>query len=97
MLPRPVLCLHMAMGEVDQDDYPYHTTALVTTMLLTRPLKDIMEVVEREHIPSYNFRPKEEDKILVRTEGETYFSRARGVKMPSHAMVTGLISCQSQC
>ena len=75
----------------------YNTTALVTTMLLTRPLKDIMEVVEREHIPSYNFRPKEEDKILVRTEGETYFSRARGVKMPSQAIVAGLTSCQSQC
>jgi hypothetical protein len=49
-------------GEVDQDDYPYHTTAT----LLTRPLKDIMDMVEREHIPSYNFRPKEEDIILVR-------------------------------
>jgi hypothetical protein len=64
----------MAMGEVDQDDYPYHTTPLVTTMLLNRPLKDIMDVAEREHIPSYNFRPKEEDIILVRAEWETYFS-----------------------
>jgi hypothetical protein len=31
----------MAMGEVDQDDHPYHTTALVTTTLLTRPHEDI--------------------------------------------------------
>ena len=84
----------MAMGEVDQDDYPYHTTALVTTILLTRPLKEIMDVVEREHIPSYNFRPKEEDIILDRAEGETYFSRARVVKMPSQAIVTVLTSSQ---
>ena len=77
----------MAMVEVDQDDYPYHNTGLVTTMLLTRPLKDIMDVVEIRHIPSYNFRPKEEDIILVRAEGETYFSRARVVKMPNKAIV----------
>jgi hypothetical protein len=35
----------MAMGEVYQADYPYHTKALVTTRSLIRPLKDIMEVV----------------------------------------------------
>jgi hypothetical protein len=58
--------------------------------------KDTMDVVERGHIPSYNFRPKEEDIILVRAEGETYFSSARVVnKMPSLAIVTGLTSCQS--
>ena len=50
-----------------------------------------MDVVERGHIPSYNFRPKEEDIILVRAEGDTYFSSARVVnKMPSLAIVTGL-------
>ena len=79
MVPKSVLCLHMAMGEVDQDDYPYHTTAT----LLTRPLKDSMDMVEGEHIPSYNFRPKEEDIILVRAEGETYFSWARVVPQMS--------------
>ena len=47
-------------------------------------------MVEREHIHSYNFRPKEED----RAEGEPYFSRARVVKMPSQDIVTGLTSCQ---
>ena len=52
-----------------------------------------MEVVEREHIPSYSFRPKE-GIILVRAKGETYFSWARVVKMPSQAIVTGLTSCQ---
>jgi hypothetical protein len=62
ILPKQVSCLHMAMCEVDQDDYPYHTTALVTTTLLSRPLKDIKDMVEIEHIHSYNFRPKEEDR-----------------------------------
>ena len=59
--------------------------------------KDTMDVVERGHIPSYNFRPKakEEDIILVRAEGKTYFSRAGVVKMTSQAIVTGLSSCQS--
>ena len=62
----------------------------MTTTLLTRPLKDIKDMVEREHIHSYNFRPKEED----RAEGETYFSRARVDKVSSQAIVSGLTSCQ---
>ena len=44
-------------------------------------------LVEIQRIPSYNFRPKakEEDIILVRAEGETFFNRARVVKMTSQA------------
>ena len=53
-----------------------------------------MDMVEREHIPSYNFRPKEEDIILARAKWETYFSRARVDKVSSQAIVSGLTSCQ---
>ena len=49
--------------------------------ILNRLEKDITDWVEKENIPSYNFRPKEEEIVLVRAEGETFFRRARVVKM----------------
>ena len=43
--------------------------------------KDIIDWVEKENISSYNFRPKEEEIILVRAEGETFLSRVRVVRI----------------
>ena len=40
--------------------------------ILNRLEKDITDWVDRENIPSYNFRPKEEEIVLVRAEGETW-------------------------
>ena len=39
--------------------------------ILNRLEKDITDWVDRENIPSYNFRPKEDEIVLVRAEGET--------------------------
>eukprot|EP00090_Calanus_glacialis_P015764 TRINITY_DN24840_c0_g1_i1.p1 TRINITY_DN24840_c0_g1~~TRINITY_DN24840_c0_g1_i1.p1 ORF type:complete len:604 (-),score=265.68 TRINITY_DN24840_c0_g1_i1:51-1700(-) len=56
-----------------------HRVAFVD--ILNRLEKDITDWVEKENIPSYNFRPKEEEIVLVRAQGETFFSRARVVKL----------------
>ena len=56
-----------------------HRVAFVD--ILNRLEKDITDWVEKENIPYYNFRPKEEEIVLVRAEGETFFRRARVVKM----------------
>ena len=56
-----------------------HRVAFVD--IFNRLEKDITDWVEKENIPYYNFRPKEEEIVLVRAEGETFFRRARVVKM----------------
>jgi len=56
-------------------------TRVASIEFMNRLEKDIMDGVKRENIPSYNFRPKEQEIVLVRAEGETFFSRARVVKM----------------
>ena len=53
-----------------------HRVAFIDT--LNRPEKDMTDWVEGDNIPSYNFRPKKEEIVLVRAEGDPFFSRARG-------------------
>ena len=42
---------------------------------------DITDWAKKENIPNYNFRPKEGELVVVKPEGETYFCRARVIRV----------------
>ena len=61
---------------VSPSNFYLHRVAFVDT--LDRLEKDITAWMEKENLPTYNFRPKEGELVIVRTEGGDMFQQGQG-------------------